>query len=160
MRPAMKRHTLILLALLSLSLFRVTAAAAATAPVQPGGSGATDPFVLVQGTWDWANRPGSCQDNPQTLTLSSDRTKVILEYRKPVINPAGKPQKTEVYKILDARAHLLHAQVEGETKKDKTGQPVTYDLMFVTDNSFCFHRSDWGKTQCTNMLKRCTSAVH
>ena len=47
----MKRRTSILLALLSLSLFRV--AAAATAPVQPGASGATDPFVIIPGTWDW-----------------------------------------------------------------------------------------------------------
>jgi hypothetical protein len=158
MRPAMKRHTPILLALLSLGLVSLLGAAAASA--QPLAAGASDPFVLLPGTWDWANSPGSCQDNPQTLSLSADRAKVILEYRRPVINPAGKPQKTEVYKILDARAHLLHAQVEGETKKDKTGQPVTYDLMFVTDNSFCFHRSDWGKSQCTKMLVRCSALAH
>jgi hypothetical protein len=152
----MKRHTSILLALLSLSLFLGAAAASA----DPLAAGASDPFVLLPGTWDWANRPGSCQDNPQTLALSADRTRVTLEYRKPVTNAAGKPQKSEVYKILDARARLLHTVVEGETRKDRTGQPVTYDFMFVSDNSFCWHRSDWGKSQCTKMMVRCQAPAH
>jgi hypothetical protein len=157
MRSAMKRHTPILLALLSLSLVSLVGATAASAdPLAPG---ATDPFVLIPGVWDWANQAGSCQDNPQTLTLSADRTKVTLEYKKPVTNPAGKPQKSEVYKILDARARWLHAHVEGETKKDHAGNAVDYDFVFASSNSFCFHRSDWAKGQCTKMLVRC-SAKH
>jgi hypothetical protein len=154
----MKRHTPILLALLSLSLTSLCGAPASAQPLAPD---AKDPFVLVPGVWDWANRPGSCQDNPQTLTLSADRTKVTLEFKKPVTNAAGKPQKSEVYKILDARARMLHAQVEGETKKDpRTGQPVTYDFNFVSDNSFCWHRSDWAKSQCTKMMVRCSALKH
>src|SRR5436305_195849 len=145
----MKRATWIFLALLSLSLFRLAAAAAATAPVQPGATGASDPFVLVPGIWDWANRPGSCQDNPQTLTLSADRTEVKLEFKKPVTNAAGKQQKSEVYKILDARARLLHTVVIGEPRKDPKGQPLTYDLLVASDNSFCWHRRDRPQGQCT-----------
>jgi hypothetical protein len=154
----MKRHTPILLALLSLGLVSLLGAAAASS--DPIAAGATDPFVLIPGVWDWANRPGSCQDNPQTLTLSADRTRVTLEFRKPVTNAAGKPQKSEVYKILDARAKWLHAQVEGETKKDRAGQPVTYDFVFASDNSFCWHRSDWAKGQCTKMMARCSALPH
>jgi hypothetical protein len=130
------------------------------ASADPLAPGASDPFILVSGVWDWANRPGSCQDNPQTLTLSADRTKVTLEFKKPVTNAAGKPQKSEVYKILDARSRMLHAQVEGETKKDRAGQPVTYDFNFVSDNSFCWHRSDWSKSQCTKMMVRCSALKH
>jgi len=158
----MKRHTPIFFALLSLSLFVGTAGAAtvAPAPVQPGATGATDPFVILPGTWDWANRPGSCQDNPQTLTLSADRTEVKLEFKKPVTNGAGKQQKSEVYKILDARARLLHTVVIGEPRKDPKGQPLTYDFLFASDNSFCWHRSDWPKGQCTKMMVRCPGSVH
>jgi hypothetical protein len=160
MRPAMKRYSLILLALLSLSLFRVAAAVAATAPVQPGVTGATDPLVLVQGTWDRANGPGFCQDNPQTLTLSADRTEVKLEFKKPVTNTLGKQQKFEIYKILDARARVLHTMVIGEPRKDPKGQPVTWDFFFASDNSFCWHRSDWPKGQCSaTMMVRCPGSA-
>ena len=157
----MKRHTSILLALLSLgSVLLFGAVFGAAASADPLAPGASDPFVLLPGVWDWANRPGSCQENPQTLTLSADRTKVTLEFKKPVTNAAGKPQKSEVYKILDARSRMLHTQVEGETKKDRAGQAVTYDFNFVSDNSFCWHRSDWSKSQCTKMMVRCSAAKH
>ncbi len=156
----MKRHTPILLTLLSLSLVPLLGAVSTSpAAADPLAAGATDPLVLVPGVWDWANQPGSCVDNPQTLTLSADRTKVTLEYKKPVTNAAGKPQRSEVYKILDARARWLHAQVVGETKKDRTGQPVTYDFVFASENSFCFHRGDWVKGQCTKMLVRCSALL-
>jgi hypothetical protein len=150
----MKRLALFL-ALFSLS---ATASIAATAPAAPpvaGSSGITDPLALVEGTWGYTEGPRSCQNNPQTTTLSPDRTTVKLEFRKAEINAAGKPQKSEVYKILDARARLLHTVVEGEPRKDKSGQPLMYDLLFASENSFCFHRSDWPKGQCTKMLVRC-----
>ena len=84
----------------------------------------------------------------------------MLELKKPETNAAGKPQKSEVYKILDARARWLHAHVEGETKKDRTGQVVDYDFVFASENSFCFHRSDWAKGQCTKMMVRCSALPH
>jgi len=157
------RSSPLFLALLSLRLSAVaatvpapaTAPPTATAPPAAAPTGVTDPFALVEGTWDWANRPGSCKDNPQTLTLSGDRTKVILEFKKPVTNAAGKPQKSEVYKILDARLRLLHTVVEGEPRKDRAGQPLTYDFLFASESSFCWHRSDWPKGQCTKMMVRC-----
>ncbi|HEV7519064.1 MAG TPA: hypothetical protein VGR07_22470 [Thermoanaerobaculia bacterium] len=148
----MQRHNPILLALLSLSLFFGVAAAA----VEPAQPSATDPFVLVQGKWGWASGARSCQNNPQTLTLSADRTEVKLEFEKPETNGAGKLQKSEVYKILDARARLLRTMVVGEPRKDPKGQPLTYDFVFVSDNSYCLHRSDWLKGQCTApMMVRC-----
>jgi hypothetical protein len=146
--------SLLLVALSALALLPVR-----SAPADPVVPGATDPFVLIQGTWDWANRPGSCQDNPQTLTLSADRTEVKLEFKKPVTNAAGKPQKAEVYKILDARARLLRGQVVGETRKDAAGKVLTYDFLFASNDSFCWHRSDWPKGQCTKMMVRCTGAT-
>ena len=142
----------ILLALVSLALLLPAAAVLAIE---------TDPLVLLPGVWDWAGIPGSCQDNPQTLTLSPDRLRLTLEFKKPVTNAAGKPQKSEVYKVLDARARVLHTVVEGESRKDSKGQPLTYDFVFASDDSFCWHRSDWPKGQCTKkMMVRCPKPTH
>jgi hypothetical protein len=155
----MKRPSLLFLALFSLSATAsIAATTPATAPPAPpamGSTGITDPLALVEGTWGYTEGPRSCQNNPQTTTLSPDRTTVKLEFRKAEINAAGKPQKSEVYKILDARARLLHTVVEGEPRKDKNGQPLMYDFLFASESSFCFHRSDWPKGQCTKMLVRC-----
>ncbi len=152
----MKRPSLLLLAFFILSATAAMAAAAApAAPPAASSTGITDPLALVEGTWGYTEGPRSCQNNPQTLTLAPDRTTVKLEFRKPEINAAGKPQKSEVYKILDARARLLHTVVEGEPRKDRSGQPLQYDFLFASENSFCFHRSDWPKGQCTKMLVRC-----
>lgn|SRR5882724_4602259 len=153
MRPAMRKQILFASLLTSLLL---PAGAAFAAP-----TGQTDPVALIPGVWDWANRPGSCQDNPQTLTLSPDRLRLTLEFKKPVLpKPGAKPQKSEVYKILDARARLLHTVVEGEPRKDPKGQPLTYDFVFASEDSFCWHRSDWPKGQCTKMMVRCSKAAH
>jgi hypothetical protein len=144
----MKKNLLLAFAFTSLFL----AAGAAFAAVS---SGENDPLVLIPGTWDWANRPGSCQDNPQTLTLSPDRLRLTLEYKKPVTNGSGQLQKSEVYKILDARARLLHTQ-----GTDPKGQPVIYDFVFASNDSFCWHRGDWPKGQCTKTMVRCSALAH
>jgi hypothetical protein len=70
----MKKNLLLAFAFTSLFL----AAGAAFAAVS---SDENDPLALIPGTWDWANRPGSCQDNPQTLTLSPDRLRLTLDYK-------------------------------------------------------------------------------
>jgi len=116
-----------------------------------------DPFVLLPGTWDWANQPGTCQDNPQTFTLSADRTHVLLEYRKPVPSFGNQMRKSATYKILDANNRLLRAQVEGETRKTPSGAPVVWDFAFLSNNSFCWHRTDWPKGTCTKVMVRCSA---
>lgn len=150
-----QRYPIFLFCLLtSLSL----AAGAALAQDPPPLSGG-DPFALLPGTWDWANRPGSCQDNPQTFTLSDDRTKIILTYKKPVPSFGGQMRKTATYKILDGRSRILRTQVEGETRKNSKGELMVYDFVFVANDSFCWHHSDWAKGVCTKMMVRCPASA-
>lgn len=150
----MQIMSLLRVVLLGLVAGSLLLSARTSAPSPPAT--ARDTIAVIAGTWDWADRPGRCQDNPQTIAVSADEKRLTLTYRKPVNSFDGTPRKSATYRVFEVHPGWLRTQMEGETRKTPKGDPVVWDIIFVPSaDKFCWHRTDWSGGACTKYLERC-----
>jgi hypothetical protein len=108
-----------------------------------------DVFGRVAGTWRWEYRADDCQENPHTISFSEDRRFMILSY------PLSKDTHTVRYEILAIGPSAIRGKMLGETRTTPAGQTVVWDLVLVTPDSYCWHRTDWAPDGCTRLNVRC-----
>src|SRR5262249_26983880 len=65
------------------------------------------------------------------------------------------PQVVTVYRILAWSANALRMEIIGETRKTEDGDPVIWDLIVLSPDSYCWHRADWPPQGCTGRVLRC-----
>jgi hypothetical protein len=109
---------------------------------------------LLTGTWGWNNE--QCKNNPISISFSSDGSRMYHE------TPEGMYTKSEDYKrkratyvIYDEGPQTFKTSLIGEDRVDAEGDPVKWDLVIQSYDSFCWRRSDWGEGTCTEELQRC-----
>lgn len=59
------------------------------------------------------------------------------------------------YQILRDLPNGLRMSLDGEKRLDPAGKPVTWDLMLLDSDQYCWHRGDWPGTGCTKSMDRC-----
>lgn len=57
-------------------------------------------------------------------------------------NAAGKP--------------FVRARIPGEVRTDAAGEPVVWDLVFLSPDDICWHRVDRDESSCVQPARRCT----
>ena len=113
------------------------------------------PFVILPGTWGWTTDSGlECHENPHDLSFSDDKSSMLLAFHQPLKNPSEKAEQTVRYRILATAPHL-RMKIEGETRTTPTGELVVWDLVLLSRNKYCWHRTDWRRGACTASNERC-----
>lgn len=107
---------------------------------------------ILTGTWGWEVEGASCDDNPHTLTFSDDGKTLTLRYARSLDE---NPPTTVVYTVVGDGDGYLRTKKVAETETAEDGQVVTWDLVVLDVNSYCWHRTDWQPGRCTRPARRC-----
>jgi hypothetical protein len=67
----------------------------------------------------------------------------------------GQPPAAANYSVIDESANYLRMSMKGETRLDPAGNAVVWDLVLLSPDSYCWHRSDWQEGGCTQPAIRC-----
>lgn len=113
------------------------------------------PASLV-GTWG-TEGSDECIE-PEVLEYSSAKSRIYIRF------PGDGGTTNDVtarnlfeYVVLTSSADLVRVALIGEDRLSAAGQPVTWDMVKVDDDRYCWRRSDWEVTQCTVPRVRCPS---
>ncbi len=122
--------------------------------VPPDG---TDVFDAVEGSWDWAGRPGTCRENPHTIHFTPDRAYMIFTYPHPIDSATGRREARYALRGTTAgsiRGFLLH-----EERRTEEGELVVWDLVLTGPDEYRWHRTDWAPGGYTANLIRCAGVA-
>jgi len=137
-----------------------------TAQSQSDDSAASEPAIavtdypfsrpirdLVAGDWS----AGSCSGVFQRFTFSEDGTQMFAVPSVGFLadTPESQPREVAIYNVLDESGRILRMQIEDESRRTDDGRVVVWDLVLLSEDSFCWHRTDWRPGGCTRPLTRC-----
>lgn len=103
----------------------------------------------------WGHDKEICLKDPIRISFSPDRKLMYHDTKQGLMmSDASKPNERLVYRILAEYESFLRTEIIGEDRLTDGGKIVKWDLLLINQNSFCWHRSDWGK-MCTEPLISC-----
>lgn len=100
-----------------------------------------DVLKVIQGVWGWrADFEQSCENNPQTISVTSDQKKLTVHYAKPYKGPSG--IHTELnFDVVSTKPDMLVLSDPASVGPDKA-RPTEVYIKFIEANSFSLSRSD------------------
>jgi hypothetical protein len=111
-------------------------------------------FAVLPGPWGWEESEElGCGNNSHTLSFTENRRVMLLKYKE-ASTKQGVPVKAVRYHVLQSEPNLRMA-IEGETRMTPAGEPVVWDLVMISADRFCWHRTDWEPGVCTTAVVRC-----
>ena len=123
-----------------------------TPPVQPYVVPAADDiYTVVSGTWDW-DRRGKCEDNPHVITFSADRDTMLLTFDKPLGDDTSRVTR---YVLQEVTRSSVRGQIVGETRLTDAGDPIIWDLVLTSSNSYRWRGTEWPPGAYTGSVVRC-----
>lgn len=120
----------------------------------PATSTQLDPYLVLPGAWGWEGT-SDCTVSSQRIHFSADRKQMVLSLTPKDEHGTREHRREVTYQILRDLPGGLRMSMDGEKRLDPTGKPVTWDLMLVGSDEYCWHRSDWPGTGCTKSMDRC-----
>jgi hypothetical protein len=115
-----------------------------------------DAFTALSGTWGWTkDHTRSCARNPHTLTFSADRHFMILRHRAPIKSFDGSSRSEAYYRVLQSTPRSVTLGLEGETRHQRDGRPVLWELRLLSDSAYCWRRTDKSEHSCSAPIVRC-----
>jgi hypothetical protein len=124
-----------------------------------GGSPRRDVVPALAGTWGWTKDPArSCKANPHTLAFSADRHFLILRHRAPIETYDGSSRIEAYYRVLQIHKNSVTLLLEGETRRQRDGRPISFELRLLSDTAYCWHRTDKSSRECSPPVVRCRRA--
>ena len=115
----------------------------------------TDIFQVVTGKWAWTGPANPCDSDPHTIAFSSDRTEMLITHAQAFRGADGQFDSVTHYKILAHTRGWIRGAIPGETRLTDQGNPVIWDLVLRSPNTYAWHRTDWGWGESTRNIQRC-----
>jgi hypothetical protein len=110
---------------------------------------------VVEGFWSWSLSPSHCDEDWHTITYGQDEKRLYFESNNAFEQGDGTVSSEYEYKILSILPYGYHLSLTNETRKDETGQLVTWFLIFRDANTYFWRRSDWKENHGTKNVDRC-----
>lgn len=111
----------------------------------------------LAGTWAWEAQADACNAaNTHTYEFSKDRRMMYLVYKEGAVVGDFEPKARNPYAILDVSSHRIRTRIPGETRLTDSGEPVEWDLVKTSRDSYCWRRADWSYYSCTGQIIRCS----
>ncbi len=108
----------------------------------------------IEGTWEVAGVE-TCSALPVNIHFAPASSKLFMTYPGNRTNADGESfKKNWVYRVLSATDDRIRVWLAGEDRVDASGLPVTWDIRKITNDEFCWRRSDWIQA-CTVSRTRC-----
>lgn len=130
---------------------------AASAPSAAAAGTLPAVFAEIAGTWDWAGRPGTCRENPHTLSFTPDGRYMLLTFAQPFDSATGKREVR--YALKGHTERSVRGAITDETRRTDSGALVEWDLVLFSARSYRWHRTDWPETGFTAEVVRCATAL-
>ena len=158
-RPGWKRWAIASTALMACSAsamaffvyrnLHATTAVRAEVKTLPSG----DALATIQGVWGWrADFLQSCTENPQVISVSSDRKKLSLHYAKPLVS-ASPPLKDFDYAVVSVQPDII--VLSGPISAVRPNlRPASITIKFLDANTYTATASD-RPFQTTGVIERC-----
>ncbi len=126
----------------------------------PFEASARDPLLgYFEGTWGTPGASDSCEKNANDIRFSESGETAHFSYTEPIPGPDGIMSTEFQYKVLGVAGNGVRMQLVGETRTTEDGELVVWDLMRISDDSYCWHRADWQPDHCTAPWIRCQSML-
>ncbi len=109
-----------------------------------------DVFQVAAGTWGWGTGERACAKSPQRVTFTPDHSVMLIESA----NDSGGMTVTQ-YTLQWSSPSTIRGLITDETRLTPEGQPVVWDLVLMSPNTFRWHRTDWARGAFTGELTRC-----
>ena len=119
-----------------------------------GASAQLDPYSVLPGKWGW-NGSSDCDVSPEEIRFSTDRKQMFLAHAPIKDDDTREPHREVTYQILRILPNGISMSLDGEDRLDSSGKPVTWDLILLDQDRYCWHRSDWRSGGCTKPVDRC-----
>jgi hypothetical protein len=111
----------------------------AVAPYTPSGD--EDIYAVVTGVWSWEGESGECRD-PHRIEFSPDRKVMTIIQASSWTEEDGLPQQTSIYDISIVNG-MIRGLIRGETRMTSAGEPVVWDLILSSHDSYYWRQADW-----------------
>lgn len=118
-----------------------------------------DIFAVVQGSWAWSTADSGCRDNPHRITVSTNHRTMTITAAHPYKRSDGSLDSIAYYEILQSTRSSIRGVIRGETRLTRDSQPVVWDLVLKSHDSYTWHRTDWLSWQHTRLIWRCPATA-
>lgn len=112
------------------------------------------PFSEIAGSWGF-REINECADNPRNFVFSRDLQTMRAVHKEEAEAGDGDLRKVFAYRVLSALPNSLHLSLDGETRLDAAGKPVTWHLKVFEDGTLRWRQDDWAPEEFTSELVRC-----
>jgi hypothetical protein len=119
--------------------------------------GGEDRYQLLAATWDWDGESGRC-DSPHRISFDPSRKVMTIANVLPIVDSSGVPRQTSIYDIQE-KGKGLRGRLRGETRTTESGQPVAWDLVIASRDSYVWARTDWKLGEHTREIERCAASM-
>lgn len=117
-------------------------------------------FKKFEGSWGWESDESSvnCDRNPHKITFSKDLKKSYFDWEEPLVGSDGENHQRAIYSIKAFRENTITMQQDGESRKDRHGNLVVWDLIWVNESRYTWRRLDWSEENHTPFIVKCVDA--
>ena len=111
----------------------------------------------LNGKWGWPveDIKYNCIGNPHKIQFSTKGNTFTIQFLKPIEKPDGSLSESALYNIISTTDNSITATMEGESRKNKAGELVVWDLILINPNEYTWHRHDWAKNMFTPAVVKC-----
>jgi len=112
------------------------------------------PYEVLPGNWGWEGTD-ECAVAPASLRFSSHQQRMHIVHSPVRDDGTREPRREASYTITGQAKNVLSMTMDGEDRTDHAGRLVTWDLVVLDPDAYCWRRSDWRATACTKTVHRC-----
>lgn len=114
-----------------------------------------DIFAVVRGAWAWTPGDSACHVNPHHIAFTADRHTMSITAEHAYKRADGSLDSIAYYEIVQSTRSSIRGVLRGETRLTRDSQPVEWDLVLKSANSYTWRRTDWPAWQHTRTIQRC-----
>lgn len=107
---------------------------------------------IAAGTWGFPLTQASCSDNPHLLIFSNMGRTMTMRY---TVSLDGNEPTQATYEVLNTGSDFIRMRKVNEAERTDGGELVVWDLVLLSEDSYCWHRTDWQPKGCTQPVIRC-----
>ena len=115
------------------------------------------PIDSLPGNWGWEGTD-ECTVAPAAHRISSQGRRMHITHSPLREDGTREPRREANYTVSGRSGNVLHMAMDGEDRKDDQGALVTWDLVALDSDTYCWRRNDWPAGSCTGKVQRCRQA--